>query len=654
MKVRPLIFLLYSTLFFGCKKFVETPKETCFIPYVDFVAYHVDPNSLEVSFSSVITYNGTITSHKWDFGDGTTFNGATPPPHKYPPSSTANSVYKIKYTVANECGEAFWTKEISISKCLPDVKFSYTFVNDSTIELTNQTKSGSPSTFVWDFGDGTSSVSAANTLTKTYGQDKAYTISLKASNACGDNFYSSPVTICRKPVAAQNISVSGCGTVTVNASAAKNGAKFQWNFGNGVILPAQPGTASSISYTYPSPGSYSISLVVLNQSGCDSAKISSPVTINATTIVPNNQWSYTSDDLDFNFSRASVTNATSYSWNFGDGTTAQVQNPGNKTYANPGIYTISLSAGNGCANHNFSETITAPYYKALAQAPGTGMQQVIAVSPQVIYFLGSNGKMYSTDTAGHWSAAINLPSSLSFNSDTKLFKDPNNNLWIYGKNEVAKFNPSGNTWTSSFNTLGWDRNTTVVSIAVDYYGNLWTAAEKQLRRNGAVISSGSIQFSSIAFAPANGRVWATATNKNALYYASVNGGQLNTVNMSQITSGADDIKIHPNGDLYITTSSGFIRANTTGSYISSFNSSNTNGLLSTAPQSLAFDNEENIWVLQSGRLLKIPVMASTAAKNYSFTPDLTNISSVDVLNVNGTDNDLLLSKTSGNVAIRIK
>src|SRR4051812_8513502 len=131
MKVRVLIFLLYSTLFFGCKKFVETPKETCFIPYVDFVAYHVDPNSLEVTFNAVTSYNGTITSHKWDFGDGTGFNGETPAAHKYPPSSAGSKTYRIKYTVGNGCGEAFWSKDITISACLPDAKFSYTFLNDS-------------------------------------------------------------------------------------------------------------------------------------------------------------------------------------------------------------------------------------------------------------------------------------------------------------------------------------------------------------------------------------------------------------------------------------------------------------------------------------------------------------------------------------------
>jgi len=126
------------------------------------------------------------------------------------------------------------------------------------------------------------------------------------------------------------------------------------------------------------------------------------------------------------------------------------------------------------------------------------------------------------------------------------------------------------------------------------------------------------------------------------------------VNLSQIAGGAEDIRVHPDGDLYVITGNGFIRVNTTGTYLGSFSTTNTNGLLSSAPQSLSFDNEGNIWALQGGRLLKIPVNSPAASKNYSFTSDLSNISSIDVLNISGNDNDLLLSKTSGNVAIRIK
>src|SRR5215203_6646910 len=657
MKVRLLIFLLYSTLFFGCKKFVETPKETCFIPYVDFVAYNVNPATLEVSFSSITSYNGVITSHLWDFGDGTTFSGDTPPPHKYPPqnSSTTSNSYRIKYTVKNECGDAYWTNDVKISRCLADVKFTYTLINDSTVQFTNGTTSGSPVTYEWNFGDGSKSTSAATTVTKVYKFDGKYPVTLKATNACGDNFFIATVPVCTKPVPLQTVTVSGCATVNINASATRNGEFYQWDFGNGTVLPATPSPSSTISYTYPKSGSYTIKLKVINKNNCDSATVSTPVTIQFLSVVPNNNWTYTSDDLEFNFSRETVVNATEYKWDFGDGTTSNLQNPGVKTFTNPGVYNLTLTATNACAEHKFTTSINVPFYKAIKNTPNVGLQQVIALTPQLIYFLSTNGKLYKTDTAGNWSAPINLPSSLTFNSDTRLFRDINNNLWIYGRNEVAKFNPATSTWTSSFASTGYDRNTTIDGITIDNSGNLWTIADGGIRRNSTrITTSGNNQFSSIAFAPQTSRIWVTASNRSTLYYINANSTLLNTVNTAGIAGGAGNIQVSANGEIYLSTGQGIVRVNSSGTFISSYTASNTNGLLTGAPKEFHFDGEGNIWVLYGGRLLKIPINTPANAKNYSYTADLNNISSFDVLNVTNSDKDILLAKTTGNAAIQIK
>src|SRR6476660_4632537 len=186
-----------------------------------------------------------------------------------------------------------------------------------------------------------------------------------------------------------------------------------------------------------------MTVTVVNKNGCDTVRLSTQVKINAVGVVPNNEWSYTSDDLEFDFKREPVINATSYSWDFGDGTTSDQQNPGKKIYTNPGVYTLTLSAKNSCGDYSFSTALNVPSYKEINNAPNTSFADVEVFSAQEIYFLGTNGKLYKTDTAGHWSNAINLPGSLAFNNETSLFTVVNNDLWVYGRQEIAKWIGSG-------------------------------------------------------------------------------------------------------------------------------------------------------------------------------------------------------------------
>jgi len=647
-----LLIFLFLLLLTGCKKFTEAPEKKCFIPYVDFVADHINPTTLEVSFS-VTTSNGNITSYKWDFGDGTTFKGQNPPPHKYPAPASPNgtSHYKVKLTVANDCGEAYWTQDVTISGCLPDTKFSYKYLNDSTVEFTNQTKTSSTTSYLWNFGDGTTGTNSQVTFTHVYKDDKPFIVSLKATNSCGENNYTETVAVCRKPEASQTISTSDCGAVNINAGASRNAIKYQWDFGNGTVLPATPSTSSTISYTYPNSGTYTIKLKVFNAAGCDSASTSNNVTVTSSSLGSNSTWSYTSDDLDFNFTRAAIPNAVSYKWNFGDGSTSTLQNPSH-SYANPGDYTITLSASNKCgATYEFSVPISAPYYNTLNNTPATGFQQVIAFSQSLIYFLGTNGKLYKTDTSGNWST-INLPTGLAFSSAAKLFKDQNNNLWIYGKKEVAKLNSNG-SWSSYFSTTGLGNNVTIEGMAIDNNNVLWTLADGVLRKGNTKINS-SVTFSSVAYAPGTNRIWLTSPNSAGLYYINTNSTQLNPVANAAITGGGDELKIASNGDMYMTTAAGIVKTNSLVSTVSSYTSSNTNGLISGRPSSFDFDAEGNLWVLLSGQLYKVPMSNSTNTKKYSFNADLSNLASLSVLDFSGTDSDIFLSKTSGNAAIKIK
>ncbi len=655
MKIRTLIFITYCILLLGCKKFTDAPKETCFIPYVDFVAYNVNPSTLEVSFSSITSYNGVITSHHWDFGDGTTFDGEIPPAHKYPAqnSNSSDNSYRVKYTVANACGEAYWTDSIKISRCLADVKFSYKLLNDSTVQFINSTTSSSPVTYVWDFGDSTKNTSGATTVNKVYQFDGKYTVTLKATNACGVNYFIASIPVCKKPVPSQKVTQSGCSTIDVDASATRNGALYQWDFGNGTVLPQTFSSSPQINYTYPTSGSYKMTLTVVNKNGCDTVRLSTQVKVNVVSVVPNNAWSYTSDDLEFNFKRDSVVNSTSYHWDFGDGTTSDEQNPGRKVYATPKVYTLTLEAKNSCDEYSFTTTLNVPDFTEINNAPNTSFLDVAVYSTQEIYFLGTNGKLYKTDTAGHWSSSISLPGALNFNNETSLFTDINNDLWVYGKKEISKLDRIGLTWNSFFNETNFDRNVTITSMAVDKAGNVWTIGDRELRKNNKPINQKNTHFSSLAYDPTTDRIWIIASNKDVLYYINSNSTEINKVDINGMSNGAMDIQVQPNGEIFFSTISGIMRVNSSGTVLGNYNASNTGGLLAGPPKAFVIDGSGNLWAIHAGRLLKIPLNGGTTL-NYSVIPGLSNPSSLDILKLSATDNDIIISKTTGNAAIRIK
>jgi len=87
--------------------------------------------------------------------------------------------------------------------------------------------------------------------------------------------------------------------------------------------------------------------------------------------------------------------------------------------------------------------------------------------------------------------------------------------------------------------------------------------------------------------------------------------------------------------------------------LGNYNASNTGGLLAGSPKVFVLDGSGNIWAIHVGRLLKIPLNGGVT-QNYSITPGLTNPSSLDILKLSATDNDIILSKTTGDAAIQIK
>jgi sugar lactone lactonase YvrE len=206
-----------------------------------------------------------------------------------------------------------------------------------------------------------------------------------------------------------------------------------------------------------------------------------------------------------------------------------------------------------------------------------------------------------------------------------------------------------------FGSTGYKNNVTIEGMAVDAAGNIWTIADNEVRRNATELNvSGNNNFSSIAFAPGTNRIWITADNRSNLYYATPTGNQITSVTNAGIIGGADNISVAGDGSLFFTSAQSIISTNSYGVFIRSYNIATTGGLLTGNPDDYSLDNEGNIWVVQGGRLIKIPVQNPGASRNYSYNSTLNGFSSLDIIQISGTDNDIFLTKTTGNAAIHIK
>jgi gliding motility-associated-like protein len=226
------------------------------------------------------------------------------------------------------------------------------------VRFTNQTFGASASAaYLWDLGNG--NTSAVKDAQAVYTDEGSYTVTLTVTDRGAVATASQTVTVYphSKPdfsytpnsvCGPQPISFTGTAGFTGNGSGSI--IKWLWDFGDGST--AQTGNATT-QHTYPTTFSGPASLTVTNNYGCTDT-VSLPVSV--TVLTPATS-AFTSDKqvlclvtdpVQFT-SNSSGPGPLTYDWDFGDGTTATLANPGH-SYAQKGNYTVKLTTttSEGC------------------------------------------------------------------------------------------------------------------------------------------------------------------------------------------------------------------------------------------------------------------------------------------------------------------
>ncbi len=148
------------------------------------------PDALGATTIFTNTSTGTDLTFAWDLGDGTPVITSTHPAHLYPAVGT----YTVVLTATNELGFDVATGLVEILEppLAAFLSSSPDLLGETTV-FTN-TSTGMDLSFVWDFGDGTPSVTDNDPL-HLYAFGGTYTVTLTASNALGSSVVSGTVEI---------------------------------------------------------------------------------------------------------------------------------------------------------------------------------------------------------------------------------------------------------------------------------------------------------------------------------------------------------------------------------------------------------------------------------------------------------------------------
>ncbi len=303
------------------------------------------------SMVTTINTSSNANSYLWDFGDGTTSTEQNPS-HMYAMDGT----YTITLTLENGCSSSTATQILAVSGSnAPQAAFSFdTGSGCAPLEVQfTDASSANPDSWSWIFEGGTPSNSDEQNPVVTYAEAGVYEVTLFVSNDSGTDFFtqSTAIEVLDNPTAGFGAILQN-NIVTFN-NQSEGATSYLWDFGDG-----NTSAEESPMHSYLEDGTYTIELTVENSCGA----VSTNQTVNITgSNAP--QAVFTTDvvsgcaPLEIQFTDMSPGNPDAWLWIFdgGEPSLSNDQNP-SVTYAQPGIYQVTLSVSNGSGTNAITES----------------------------------------------------------------------------------------------------------------------------------------------------------------------------------------------------------------------------------------------------------------------------------------------------------
>lgn len=296
------------------------------------------------------TPTGFITNWYWDFGDGsdTTINYPNNPDVTHIYNSINTFIVTLTITNSDSCTNTTQNSITTLTNPIADFSFEETCYNEPVYFTDLSTSNGGSdiTSWEWDFSDpnsGSNNTSSIQNPTHVYTYPDSYTTMLITTNidGCTDtiqhdiivdslpdvDFIIADDSICLGQIA-EFFGISN-----------SNIATWYWEFGDG-----GNSTEQNPSYMYSVVGTYLVSLTV-EEAGSDQCSnlVSHYIYVDTPTASfgYENNWLGTST-LFYDLSTSQNSYITQWNWEFGDDSTATIQNPTHE-YLALGTYDVTLN-----------------------------------------------------------------------------------------------------------------------------------------------------------------------------------------------------------------------------------------------------------------------------------------------------------------------
>jgi gliding motility-associated-like protein len=312
-----------------------------------------NPATIQFTDASSANGVGTITKYEWDFGDGTTSTQQNPAK-----TYNTNGYYNVSLRVTASTGCQSFTSKVRFIRIVSGIQPAFT--TDAVgnckapfnINFINQTAAPGTLTYNWDFGNGASAnVKDPSTVYNTPGN---YNVKLTVNSSLSCNGSTQKTITITQANTQVNIPDSACVAKNINFQNNSTPAPSSalWSFGDG-----GSSTQTSPVYSYTTPNTYTVKVVntyaFCKDSLTKNIKILPPPVVDFSSPKTNS----CKAPFAVSFTDLSV-NATSWNWDFGDGSSSTAKNP-THTYTSLGQFNVKLTIINkdGCEN-----TITKPAF----------------------------------------------------------------------------------------------------------------------------------------------------------------------------------------------------------------------------------------------------------------------------------------------------